>query len=75
MIRRAIEATLHSLLRGFPVVTLTGPRQSGKTTLARSVFTDKPYLSLEDPDVSVPVYPVRLDGPTVLVQDVAVTSV
>nr|WP_242664267.1 ATP-binding protein [Chlorobium sp. N1] len=29
---------------------MTGPRQSGKTTLARSVFSDKPYVSLEDPD-------------------------
>jgi hypothetical protein len=51
MITRDIEATLRSLLRGFPIVTITGPRQSGKTTLARTVFADKPYLSLEDPDV------------------------
>lgn len=28
---------------------ITGPRQSGKTTLARGVFADKPYVSLEDP--------------------------
>ncbi len=34
----------------YPVVTLTGPRQSGKTTLANSRFPDKPYISLEDPD-------------------------
>jgi predicted AAA+ superfamily ATPase len=33
----------------FPVVAITGPRQSGKTTLARAVFADKPYVSLEDP--------------------------
>nr|WP_298438336.1 ATP-binding protein [Geobacter sp.] len=32
-------------------MTLTGPRQSGKTTLARAVFSDRPYASLEDPDV------------------------
>jgi len=51
MITRDVEATIHSLLRGFPIVTITGPRQSGKTTLARAVFDHKPYLSLEDPDV------------------------
>ncbi|MDP2417523.1 MAG: AAA family ATPase [Hydrogenophaga sp.] len=28
---------------------MTGPRQSGKTTLARALFADKPYVSLEDP--------------------------
>jgi predicted AAA+ superfamily ATPase len=33
------------------VVTVTGPRQSGKTTLCRAVFPDKPYVSLEAPDV------------------------
>ncbi len=51
MITRDIESILHDFLRGFPIVTITGPRQSGKTTLARAVFADKPYLSLEDPDV------------------------
>lgn len=32
------------------MVALTGPRQSGKTTLAKWVFKDKPYVSLENPD-------------------------
>lgn len=50
MIPRNVESTLRNLLQGFPVVTLTGPRQSGKTTLARVVFADKPYCSLEEPD-------------------------
>lgn len=39
-----------SLSRQFPVVSVTGPRQSGKTTLARMVFKDYDYVSLEDPD-------------------------
>lgn len=51
MIHRDIEPTLRQLLLGFPIVTLTGPRQSGKTTLARTVFSGKPYASLEDPDI------------------------
>jgi predicted AAA+ superfamily ATPase len=51
MITRNAEQTICTLLRGFPIVTLTGPRQSGKTTLAKAVFSDRPYASLEDPDV------------------------
>ena len=35
----------------YPVVTVFGPRQSGKTTLAQMTFPDKSYYSLEDPDV------------------------
>lgn len=50
MLERDMTATLLRLARSFPVVVMTGPRQSGKTTLARSVFSDKPYVSLEDPD-------------------------
>lgn len=51
MIPRDVENMIHELLKGFPIVTITGPRQSGKTTLARAVFSGKPYFSLEDPDV------------------------
>ena len=32
------------------MITLTGPRQSGKTTLAKSLFPNKPYVTLENPD-------------------------
>jgi hypothetical protein len=50
MITRDAEKTIRELLKGFPVVTITGPRQSGKTTLAKAVFAGKPYATLEDPD-------------------------
>jgi predicted AAA+ superfamily ATPase len=50
MIRRDITPLFEQLAGQYPVVTLTGPRQSGKTTLARTVFPDKAYVSLEDPD-------------------------
>lgn len=50
MISRAAAALLAEIRSGYPVITLTGPRQSGKTTLARAVFGDKPYVSLETPD-------------------------
>jgi predicted AAA+ superfamily ATPase len=49
-ISREIYNELMESCNTFPVVTITGPRQSGKTTLLRNVFPDKKYFSLEDPD-------------------------
>lgn len=51
MIPRTLEPLLKDLERQYPVVTLTGPRQSGKTTLIREAFPDHEYASLEEPDV------------------------
>jgi predicted AAA+ superfamily ATPase len=50
MIPRTATALLDEIHSGYPVITLTGPRQSGKTTLARAAFPGKPYVSLETPD-------------------------
>ncbi|MCX6539824.1 MAG: ATP-binding protein [Acidobacteria bacterium] len=50
MKRRALTPKLRSLASSFPAVYLGGPRQSGKTTLARATFPSHPYVSLEDPD-------------------------
>ena len=50
MIKRNIAPVLLQLATQYPVITLTGPRQSGKTTLTRHLFPDKPYVTLEDPD-------------------------
>jgi len=51
VIRRNITPVLSRVAREFPIVTVTGPRQAGKTTLCRATFPDKPYISLEPPDV------------------------
>ena len=50
MIPRRIEETVQRLRSGFPIVAITGPRQSGKTTLSRAIFPERPYVSLEEPD-------------------------
>jgi hypothetical protein len=49
-IPRIITETARKRLAGFPVLSITGPRQSGKTTLSRLLAPNLPYLSLEDPD-------------------------
>ena len=51
MIERTLAGHVCALARRHPVVTVTGPRQSGKTTLCRALFGDRPYASLEAPDV------------------------
>lgn len=50
MFPRDIESELQELKDDYPVITVIGPRQSGKTTLVRAVFSHKPYANLEDPD-------------------------
>jgi predicted AAA+ superfamily ATPase len=51
MIARNARHTILELAKGYPFVAITGPRQAGKTTLSRAAFPDKPYVSLEDPDI------------------------
>ncbi|MEO5906008.1 MAG: AAA family ATPase, partial [Saprospiraceae bacterium] len=51
MIPRTIAPQLKKLRRLYPIVSVSGPRQSGKTTLLRHQFPSLPYTSLEDPDV------------------------
>ena len=50
MLARHAQHQLQDLVQWYPVIAITGPRQSGKTTLARHSFPAKPYVSLEDPD-------------------------
>ena len=55
MIKRDITTELLAAAGEYPVVTVFGPRQSGKTTLAQMTFPDKLYHSLEDPDLRMAV--------------------
>ena len=48
MINRVLSNKIESLAKVFPVITLTGPRQSGKTTLVRNLFKDYEYINLEN---------------------------
>jgi len=50
MIARTIETRLRAHAERYPVVAVTGPRQSGKTTVVEMAFPDRAYISLEDPD-------------------------
>lgn len=50
MIERNASGTLRDLARQYPVLTVTGPRQSGKTTLCRALFADRTYVNLEPLD-------------------------
>jgi uncharacterized protein len=49
MIKRHLQSVLEQSAKWFPVITLTGPRQSGKTTLSKVAFPNANYISLEDP--------------------------
>jgi len=51
MIPRRISGLIRAQVGKYPVITVTGPRQSGKTTLIKALFSELPYFSLEDPDI------------------------
>ena len=50
MVPRDLQHKLLQLIESFPIVSVTGPRQPGKTTLVRGIFSQLPYVSLENPD-------------------------
>lgn len=50
MIKRSLYNQIISSAKSFPAIAILGPRQSGKTTLAKQAFPKKPYALLEDPD-------------------------
>lgn len=51
MIKRKLESKIKELSKKLPVISITGPRQSGKTTLVKMCFPDYTYANLEMPDV------------------------
>ena len=72
MITRDITEELIRSATEYPVVTILGPRQSGKTTLTRMTFPDMPYFSLEDPDIRMAAeadprgFLAQMDGGSIL---------
>lgn len=58
-IARSLKAHIKELCQYFPIISLTGPRQAGKTTLLKEMFPDYRYVSLEDPDQQL----LALDDP------------
>ena len=51
-IKRLMEAAVKESAKQFPVITVVGPRQSGKTTLVKTLFPDKPDEPAENTEVS-----------------------
>lgn len=51
MFKRLLQTQLLKYAKDYPVVTLIGPRQSGKTTLVKECFSKKPYVNFEDPEM------------------------
>ena len=51
LIYRELESEIRGLLTYYPVLTIVGPRQSGKTTLCQNLFHDYTYVNLEDADM------------------------
>ena len=51
MIERQLSKKIKSLAKKMPILAIVGPRQSGKTTLVKSLFKNKPYVSFENSDV------------------------
>jgi len=72
MIPRTLTRKLREAAARFPVVTVTGPRQSGKTTLVRAAFRNHEYVSLESPDQRAFAledprgFLAQFDGPAIL---------
>ncbi len=75
MLERTITAHLLKLAEFFPVVTIMGPRQSGKTTLARTYFPNYAYVNLENPEMRElaqrdPQEFMRTHAPPVIIDEV-----
>lgn len=51
IVNRVISNSIEKIIDKYPIIAVTGPRQSGKTTLLKSMFPDYEYVSLENPDM------------------------